>query len=152
MVGDEVTVLYVDKSHGTMNTTKRFKDYVVMGIKYRNPENWESKDVDTKYYVVHPIGGYSDEEATGRMLSGGGRIREEHLYPSWDKRSKYGDKTAEDYDLAAQTPDGTHKEDWLDIGFKAQEVEALEIAAGYNKSSKTNLVSNHPSLDGSKCG
>jgi len=84
MVGDEVTVLYVDKSHGTMNTTKRFKDYVVMGIKYRNPENWESKDVDTKYYVVHPIGGYSDEEATGRMLSGGGRIREEHLYPSWD--------------------------------------------------------------------
>ena len=84
MVGDEVTVLYVDKSHGTMNTTKRFKDYVVMGIKYRNPENWESKDVDTKYYLVQPIDGYSDEEATGRMLAGGGRIREEHLYPSWD--------------------------------------------------------------------
>jgi hypothetical protein len=58
----------------------------------------------------------------------------------WDKRSKYGDKTAEDYDLAAQTPDGTHKEDWLDIGFKAQEVEALEIAAGYDKDNKTNLT------------
>ena len=58
----------------------------------------------------------------------------------WDKRSKYGDKTADDYDLNAQSPDGTHKEDWLDIGFKAQEVEALEIAAGYNKSSKTNLT------------
>ena len=58
----------------------------------------------------------------------------------WDKRSKYGDKYADDYDLNAQTPDGTHKEDWLDIGFKAQEVEALEIAAGYNKSSKTNLT------------
>ena len=58
----------------------------------------------------------------------------------WDKRSKYGDKDADDYDLAAQTPDGTHKEDWLDIGFKAQEVEALEIAAGYNKSNKTNLI------------
>ena len=84
MVGDEVTVLYVDKSHGTMNTTERFKDYVVVGIKYRHPENWESKDVDTKYYLVQPIDGYSDEEATGRMLSGGGRIREEHLYPSWD--------------------------------------------------------------------
>ena len=39
-----------------------------------------------------------------------------------------------------KTPDGTHKKDWLDIGFKAQEVEALEIAAGYNKSSKTNLT------------
>jgi hypothetical protein len=35
--------------------------------------------------------------------------------------------------LTAQTPDGTHKEDWLDIGFKAQDVEALEVAAGYNK-------------------
>lgn len=58
----------------------------------------------------------------------------------WDKRSKYGDKTADDYDLAAQTPDGTHKEDWLDIGFKAQEVEALEIAAGYDKDNKTNLT------------
>jgi hypothetical protein len=58
----------------------------------------------------------------------------------WDKRSKYGDKTADDYDLTAQTPDGTHKEDWLDIGFKAQEVEALEIAAGYDKDNKTNLT------------
>ena len=84
MVGDEVTVLDVDMSHGTLNTPERFKDYVVVGVKHRNPENWESPDIDTKYYVVYPIGGYSDEEATGRMLSGGGRIREEHLYPSWD--------------------------------------------------------------------
>ena len=59
----------------------------------------------------------------------------------WDKRSKYGDKFAEDYDLNAQTPDGTHKEDWLDIGFKAQSVVALEEAAGYTISDKTNLVS-----------
>jgi len=59
----------------------------------------------------------------------------------WDKRSNYGDKYAEDYDLNAQTPDGTHKEDWLDIGFKAQEVIALEEAAGYKISDKTNLVS-----------
>ena len=58
----------------------------------------------------------------------------------WDKRSKYGDKYADDYDLNAQTPDGTHKEDWLDIGFKAQEVEALEKAAGYDKANKTNLA------------
>ena len=58
----------------------------------------------------------------------------------WDKRSKYGDKYADDYDLAAQTPDGTHKEDWLDVGFKAQEVEALEEAAGYKIADKTNLT------------
>jgi hypothetical protein len=69
----------------------------------------------------------------------------------WDKRSKYGDKFAEGYDLNAQTPDGTHKEDWLDIGFKAQEVEALEIAAGYNKSNSTNLVSSHTD-DGKQMG
>jgi hypothetical protein len=69
----------------------------------------------------------------------------------WDKRSKYGDNNAEDYDLNAQTPDGTHKEDWLDIGFKAQEVEALEIAAGYNKDSQTNLISSC-SKDGKQMG
>ena len=69
----------------------------------------------------------------------------------WDKRSKYGDKYADGYDLNAQTPDGTHKENWLDIGFKAQEVEALEIAAGYNKDNNTNLVSSHTD-DGKQMG
>ena len=58
----------------------------------------------------------------------------------WDKRSKYGYKYAADYELNDQTPDGTHKEDWLDIGFKAQEVEALEEAAGYKIADKTNLT------------
>ena len=58
----------------------------------------------------------------------------------WDKRSKYGDKTADDYDLNAQSPDGTHKEDWLDIGFKAQEVQVLEEAAGYKAADKKNLT------------
>ena len=84
MIGDEVTVLDVDMSHGTLNTPERFKDYVVVSTKHRNPENWESPEIDTKYYVLYPIGGYSDEKATGRILSGGGRIREEHLYPNWD--------------------------------------------------------------------
>jgi hypothetical protein len=58
----------------------------------------------------------------------------------WDKRSKYGNKYADDYDLNAQTPDGTHKEDWLDVGFKAQDVETLEKAAGFNIDNKTNLT------------
>jgi len=39
----------------------------------------------------------------------------------------------------------------LDIGFKAQEVEALEIEAGYNKDNKTNLLSSH-SGDGKQMG
>ena len=58
----------------------------------------------------------------------------------WDKRSKYGDKYADDYDLNAQTPDGTHKEDFMDVGFKAQSVSALEEAAGYKMSDKKNLT------------
>ena len=58
----------------------------------------------------------------------------------WDKRSKYVDKTADDYDLNTITHDGTHKEDWLDVGFKAQDVETLEKAAGYKIADKTNLV------------
>jgi trimeric autotransporter adhesin len=69
----------------------------------------------------------------------------------WDKRSMYGDKTADDYDLAAQTPDGTHKEDWLDVGFKAQEVEALEKAAGYKIAEKSNLTTSLTS-DGKQYG
>jgi len=64
----------------------------------------------------------------------------EPLTYKWDKRSKYGDKEADDYDLATQTPDGTHKEDWLDIGFKAQAVLALEEAAGYKIADKKNLT------------
>ena len=58
----------------------------------------------------------------------------------WDKRSKYGDKYADDYDLDAQTPDGTHKEDWMDVGFKAQAVRDLEEAAGYTVAAKKNLT------------
>ena len=59
----------------------------------------------------------------------------------WDKRSKYlSNKDDDDYDISTITHDGTHKEDWLDIGFKAQEVEALELTAGYNKDNKTNLT------------
>ena len=58
----------------------------------------------------------------------------------WDRRSSYGDKEAEDYDLTAQTPDGTHKEDWMDVGFKAQSVLALEEAAGHTISDKKNLT------------
>ena len=69
----------------------------------------------------------------------------------WDKRTRYVDATDPSVDLNNVTNDGTHKEDWLDIGFKAQEVEALEIAAGYNKDNKTNLISSH-AYDGKSMG
>ncbi len=54
----------------------------------------------------------------------------------WDKRAKYGE------DVSTITHDGTHKEDWLDVGFKAQAVEALEKAAGHTIADKTNLTTN----------
>ena len=65
----------------------------------------------------------------------------------WDKRSKYIDKQDPDVDLNTVTHDGTHKEDWLDIGFKAQDVEKLEKAAGYKISDKTKLTTSL-SMDG----
>ena len=59
----------------------------------------------------------------------------------WDKRSNYVDWTANpDTDLNTITNDGTYKETQLDIGFKAQEVEVLEKAAGYDKDNNTNLT------------
>jgi hypothetical protein len=69
----------------------------------------------------------------------------------WDKRSKYIDKTDPTVDLDDVTHDGTHKEDWLDIGFKAQDVEALELAAGYKIADRTNLTTNISS-DGKQYG
>jgi hypothetical protein len=59
----------------------------------------------------------------------------------WDKRHKYVDwETNPDADLNSITHDGTHKEDWLDVGFKAQDVVALEQSINHNLSDKTNLT------------
>ena len=66
----------------------------------------------------------------------------------WDKRAKYAE---EGDDLDTITHDGTHKEDWLDVGFKAQAVEALEKEAGYVISNKTNLTT-HLTEDGKQYG
>jgi hypothetical protein len=61
----------------------------------------------------------------------------------WDKRVRYVSK--EDLkdgsvDLNDVVHDGTHKEDWTDIGFLAQAVEKLEEAYGHKMSDKTNLT------------
>lgn len=74
MIGDEVTVIDVDSSFGTMNTAERFKDYVVTAIK-------QSNQTQETYYDIKPIN-ETDEELLGRMLAGGGMIRREHLYPT----------------------------------------------------------------------
>jgi hypothetical protein len=66
----------------------------------------------------------------------------------WDKRSLYVEKGQSFSDVV---PDGTHKEDWLDVGFLAQDVEKLEAAYGYNIADKTNLTT-HVSIDGEQYG
>jgi hypothetical protein len=70
----------------------------------------------------------------------------------WDSRSKYlTDDNRDTVDLNTITNDGTHKEDWTDVGFKAQEVVALEEAAGYTYGSKANLTTSLTS-DGKQYG
>ena len=62
----------------------------------------------------------------------------------WDKRINYADKSDENWrdtlNLDTLTSDGTHKEDWLDLGFKAQDIKALEEASNYKIADKTNLT------------
>ena len=66
----------------------------------------------------------------------------------WDKRSKYVEQGKDFKDLIT---DGTHKEDWLDTGFLAQDVEKLESEYGYNIADKTNLTTTL-SNDGNQYG
>jgi hypothetical protein len=73
----------------------------------------------------------------------------------WDKRTNYADKTKENWrdtlDLDTITSDGSKKDDDLQVGFKAQDVIALEDAAGYKLSDKTNLTASMTS-DGKQYG
>ncbi len=127
MIGDEVTVVHVDKSYGTMNTPERFKDYVVTGVKYRQPENWEGPDADTKYYEITPIG-ETQEQRLGRMLAGGGMVRRERLYStdSWVLRKGFlrGEHLSEHTETKKLNPQ-------LMIGD-----EILVVNHGYERSNK----------------
>jgi hypothetical protein len=73
----------------------------------------------------------------------------------WDDRANYIDKTKEGWektaDLDTITSDGSKKDDDLQVGFKAQDVIALEDAAGYKLSDKTNLTASITS-DGKQYG
>jgi hypothetical protein len=62
MVGDEITVLDIDeKFKNTKYSPQLFKDYVVVGVRYRQRENWEGPDADTSYYHIEPTGMADDE-------------------------------------------------------------------------------------------
>ena len=69
----------------------------------------------------------------------------------WDKRSKYIDKHDPTVDLNEVVTDGTHKEDWLDVGFLAQDVAEIESSYNYKIAEKTNLTTSL-SEDGKQYG
>ena len=59
----------------------------------------------------------------------------------WDKRIKYVSAADRDtVDLNSITNDGTHKEDWLDVGFLAQDLQTVEESYNYKIANKTNLT------------
>jgi len=61
----------------------------------------------------------------------------------WDKRTKYtslDDLESGKTSLSNVVHDGTHKEDWTDIGFLAQDVEKLENEYGHKLEDKSNLT------------
>lgn len=59
----------------------------------------------------------------------------------WDKRSWYVEEGSDEL-LIDQIPDGTHKKERLNLGFLAQEVEAVEKAHGFANDKNDRLISN----------
>jgi hypothetical protein len=63
----------------------------------------------------------------------------------WDKRAWYVDKLGRDMtddDVKNAKPDGSRKKNKVNVGFLAQEVQAIEEALGYKASEESNLVFN----------
>ena len=63
----------------------------------------------------------------------------------WDKRAWYVDKLGKDMtndDVKNAKPDGSRKKNKINVGFLAQEVQAIEEALGYKASEESNLVFN----------
>ena len=73
--------------------------------------------------------------------------KEQHVTVTATEDGIKTDKT----DLNDVVPDGTHKEDWKDVGFLAQDVEKLEEEYGHKMSDKSNLTTTL-STDGKQYG
>ena len=58
----------------------------------------------------------------------------------WDKRVWYCDNYPTAEEMLAATPDGSKKKNKLNIGFMAQDVQAIEEALGYKTDDETNLI------------
>ena len=84
MIGDEILVVSIEGIHD-FGAPELYKPYVVVGIKYGGSYGetpggkWRADDA-TRYYQIEPIG-MTDEERTGAMLAGGGRMKPLYIFP-----------------------------------------------------------------------
>ena len=84
MVGDEILVVSTERIHD-FGVPELYKPYVVVGIKHGTTMMKGGKELeDYPYYQVEPIG-MTDEERTGAMLAGGGRMKPMYIFPRQDQ-------------------------------------------------------------------
>ena len=84
MIGDEIMVVSTEGIHD-FGTPELYKPYVVVGIKHGTTMMKGGKELeDYPYYQVEPVG-MTDEDRTGAMLAGGGRMRPMYIFPRQDK-------------------------------------------------------------------
>ena len=84
MVGDEILVVSTEGIHD-FGAPELYKPYVVVGIKHGTTMMKGGKELeDYPYYQVEPIG-MTDEERTGAMLAGGGRMKPMYIFPRQDQ-------------------------------------------------------------------
>ena len=80
MIGDEILVVSSKGIHD-FGSPELYKPYVVVGIKHAQRQNWQGPETATTYYQIEPIG-MTDEERTGAMLAGGGRMKPLYIFPT----------------------------------------------------------------------
>ena len=94
MIGDEILVVSSKGIHD-FGSPELYRPYVVVGIKYshaRELYNWthgeemggmekigSGKDYEIPFYQIEPVG-MTDEERTGAMLAGGGRMKPLYIF------------------------------------------------------------------------
>ena len=81
MIGDEILVVSTEGIHD-FGAPELFKPYVVVGLKHGTTIMKGGKELeDYPYYQIEPVG-MTDEERTGAMLAGGGRMKPMYIFPT----------------------------------------------------------------------
>ena len=90
MIGDEILVVSSKGIHD-FGSPELYEPYVVVGIKYSHnasdPNRKDNRpDYDKPFYQIEPVG-MTDEERTGAMLAGGGRMKPLYIFSPDDGHS-----------------------------------------------------------------